>query len=386
MSRLAFAVIEAGGGDLVLETGGVVVSFAEGGSAGATGVSGRSRSQQDGDVTVEDIGVVRAGPVTDGFQEPTRRLIQADADVGRTFVADIEAVRGIIDTGRLSVDATAVSQGVLVRGQRDEVELVETALTGGDWSAQAVHVVGDADAIGRILGDQHSVQVDDVGGRVVLRGYGDDVVSAIGTLRTLGLVGAGRAVDVAFAIGTREDLSGAGIRLGNSATEGQVVLSSGGSSEFTAVVSGLRTSGSVEIDEAPSISVRDGVPASLSVGRDVPVRVGTSRAEDGSAVEEFEFRQTGVVMQVETRAEAGGSVGVALSIEVSTVEGEGLGGNPVVGVRRFTTDVIVIPGRAYLVGTVASGRSVKGKVAGVGAIAGNREKSASELQIVLQVR
>jgi general secretion pathway protein D len=148
---------------------------------------------------------------------------------------------------------------------------------------------------------------------------------------------------------------------------------------------------------SPSILVRDGETAQIRVGDQVPVRTETAVTEGGTTVESIQFKDTGVLLSVQPRVNAGGLVTLEVSQEVTDV------GNvdPATGQRTFLqrnvqSSVAVQSGQTVVLGGLItenisigeSGIPVLYKLPVVGKLFGQTEETTvrTELLVILTPR
>lgn len=341
---LTTATLEAGGATVQQKAGGVVVTGggSERGAEGAT--VNRNDTPQEAEF-LEGVGAIALAGSTD-LTSRARTLIGGTARVIRVVRADAGELQELAEVSGLDVTVTELSGKSAVRGRPEDVELLSEVAAGRQWVA---HVVPELAGDGQTedwVSEAFGVDVTTVAGRTIVQGFAPDVLPAIRALGQMGLHRRGRAVDIALIYGTRSDLTDAGIVVEASVGGGSAVVSAGGRAVpgIAATVHALQSSSAVHIEERPSLSVSDGQPAKVQVGQDVPVQI--AMTEDGPT---FEYRQTGTVLTVQTEPAAGGLVTVSVQLEVSTVDGEGVGGNPIVSRRTYDAVLTVHPGRAYLV-------------------------------------
>lgn len=124
-------------------------------------------------------------------------------------------------------------------------------------------------------------------------------------------------------------------------------------SSIGAAVEALETQNRAKILSAPDILVRDGRPASILVGGEIPVPVPQIGA--GANVIVIQYKEYGVRLEVTPRLLDGGQVGMRIQPEVSTLDYTNaivVSGFrvPALRVRRADTDVHVAPGETLVLG------------------------------------
>lgn len=153
------------------------------------------------------------------------------------------------------------------------------------------------------------------------------------------------------------------------------------------VIANLSASTSlVNVLSNPTLVVRDGVSASISVGNDIPT-VGstvTNPLESNNQQLQVDYRKTGVQLTVTPTINAQGLVVMEIDQEISNNadSGPGVAGNPSFFERSIKTEVIAQSGQTVLLGGLISENKSNGtsKIPGLGDIPllGNLFSSQSE--------
>jgi len=118
----------------------------------------------------------------------------------------------------------------------------------------------------------------------------------------------------------------------------------------------LEAESSVKFLAAPNLMVLDNQAATINVGDQIPVTVRSSQSTsdpDAPIVTEVQFRDTGVLLAVTPRINAGGQVTMEISQEVSlpgTEPAVGGGGNVSIAQRTIDSTVIVQSGQTVVLG------------------------------------
>lgn len=117
----------------------------------------------------------------------------------------------------------------------------------------------------------------------------------------------------------------------------------------------FRNNNLVNIVSNPTLVVRDGVTASMSVGNDIPI---TSATTQGSAIDvrttqQFSYRKTGLELDVKPTVNAQNFVLMEISQQLSNA-GEGGQGNPPIFERTLKTEVVAKSGQTILLGGIIS--------------------------------
>ena len=130
----------------------------------------------------------------------------------------------------------------------------------------------------------------------------------------------------------------------------------------------LASASSVKFLSTPQVMVLDNQTANIRVGDQIPVTTRSSQSTtnpDAPIVTEVQFRDTGTLLTVTPRINAGGQITLDISQEVSlpgTEPALGGGGNVSIAQRTINSSVIVQSGQAVVLGglileTTSEGRS-----------------------------
>jgi len=131
------------------------------------------------------------------------------------------------------------------------------------------------------------------------------------------------------------------------------------------VLDALRGITEVKVLSSPSVVVIDNKPASLQVGDEVPIVTRTAQSvtdPDAPIVNNIEFRNTGVILNVLPRITADGTINLTIEQEISSVSGaqsESL--TPTISQRRVNSTVSVASGQTVLLGGMISERQERGR-------------------------
>jgi general secretion pathway protein D len=139
-------------------------------------------------------------------------------------------------------------------------------------------------------------------------------------------------------------------------------------SEVTAFFDLLATESTVKFLSTPQVMVLDNQTATIRVGDQIPVTTRSSQSTtnpDAPIVTEVQFRDTGTLLTVTPRINAGGQVTLDISQEVSlpgTEPAVGGGGNVAIAQRTINSSVIVQSGQTVVLGglileTTSNGKS-----------------------------
>jgi general secretion pathway protein D len=139
------------------------------------------------------------------------------------------------------------------------------------------------------------------------------------------------------------------------------------SSDLKAFFDLLATQSSVKFLSTPQVMVLDNQTANIRVGDQIPVTTRSSQSTtnpDAPIVTEVQFRDTGTLLTVTPRVNAGGQITLEISQEVSIPGAEpavGGGGNVAIAQRTINSSVIVQSGQSVVLGGLILETTSEGK-------------------------
>ena len=139
------------------------------------------------------------------------------------------------------------------------------------------------------------------------------------------------------------------------------------SSDLSAFFDALATESSVKFLSTPQVMVLDNQTANIRVGDQIPVTTRSSQSTtnpDAPIVTEVQFRDTGTLLTVTPRINAGGQITLEISQEVSlpgTEPAVGGGGNVAIAQRTINSSVIVQSGQTVVLGGLILETTTNGK-------------------------
>ncbi len=157
-----------------------------------------------------------------------------------------------------------------------------------------------------------------------------------------------------------------------------------------------QTDGLVNILSRPTLLVRDGVEASISVGDDVPT-VGSTTADPNGEREttNIQYRKTGIELNVTPTVNAQGTVIMTIAQNISNVAPDGLdiGGSPSIFERTVSTEVVAGDGQTVMLGGLISENKtnnatsvpVLGAIPIIGHLFRSDSESTSKTELVILV-
>jgi general secretion pathway protein D len=127
------------------------------------------------------------------------------------------------------------------------------------------------------------------------------------------------------------------------------------SGDITATLNALEERTNIKVVSAPKLMVLNNQTAALQVGDQVPIQTQQSTSTvtpDAPIVNSIEYRDTGVILRVTPRVNAGGSVLLDISQEVSDISDRTIAGinSPIISTRRVATSIAVQDGQVIALG------------------------------------
>jgi len=115
--------------------------------------------------------------------------------------------------------------------------------------------------------------------------------------------------------------------------------------------------GLINVLSRPTLLVRDGVDASISVGDDIPTVGSTTEDPDGERqTTSIQYRKTGIELTVTPTVNAQGTVIMTIEQNISNIPEDGLvvGGSPSIFERKVRTEVVAGDGQTVMLGGLIS--------------------------------
>lgn len=176
---------------------------------------------------------------------------------------------------------------------------------------------------------------------------------------------------------------------------------SNGSGSIQAALDALSAVTHIEVISAPKLLVLNNQTASLEVGDQVPISTGSAistSSGDAPIVNSIEYRDTGVILTVTPRVNAGGLVLIDISQEVSDVAQTASSSidSPTIQQRKFSSSIAVQDGQTVALGglirdtreTVRNGIPFLSKIPVIGGAFGTHDNThkRTELLVLLTPR
>ncbi len=135
---------------------------------------------------------------------------------------------------------------------------------------------------------------------------------------------------------------------------------------ISAALNALEQQTKINVLSAPKLMVLNNQTAALQVGDQVPVATQSAVGvvnPDSPIVNSIQYRDTGVILKVTPRVNAGGLVLLDIAQEVSTVSTTGTSAidSPTISTRRISTSIAVQDGQVIALGGLIRDSTTKGK-------------------------
>jgi general secretion pathway protein D len=158
----------------------------------------------------------------------------------------------------------------------------------------------------------------------------------------------------------------------------------------------LQSESTVRFLSTPQVLVVDNQTANIRVGNQIPVQTATTVPTGGdNPVEQFQYRDTGTLLQVTPRINAGGLVTLEISQEVSAPAAglAGAGGNPTINQRTVQSTVVVESGQTIVLGGLITetkdgardGIPLLKDIPGVGLLFSNTRDNKDRTELIITV-
>jgi len=178
---------------------------------------------------------------------------------------------------------------------------------------------------------------------------------------------------------------------GIAATAGLQLLNLSGAGNIRAVLQALGDDGKSTIIFTPNITVLDNEKASINVGTKISVSTGQTVTTGGTTVNSTSYIDTGVILAVTPRINAGGRVTLEINQEVSTALTTS--SNPDISTRKAQTVVNVASGETVaLAGLISkntsfgtSGVPLLSKIPVIGGLFGTQSYTNNRTELVLLI-
>lgn len=160
------------------------------------------------------------------------------------------------------------------------------------------------------------------------------------------------------------------------------------------IVSALDKITDVEILSSPSLMVLENQKASLQVGDQIPILTREQTTDAGTIINQTEYRDTGIILNVTPRVGQDGSVTMTVEQETSTVSNSTTGTNPTISRRRVSSNIAVNDGQTVVLAGLISTRKenrrdglpILSRLRGVGDAFGDNSKGAERNELIVLIR
>jgi general secretion pathway protein D len=171
-------------------------------------------------------------------------------------------------------------------------------------------------------------------------------------------------------------------------------------SDISATLNALEERTNVKVVSAPKLVVLNNQTAALQVGDQVPIQTQSATSvenPDAPIVNAIEYRDTGVILKVTPRVNAGGLVMLDIAQEVSDLSRRAIAGisSPIISTRRVATTIAVQDGQVVTLGGLFRDSSSFGKnglpilsripILG-GLLFGNQSKTQSRTELLVLIK
>lgn len=131
------------------------------------------------------------------------------------------------------------------------------------------------------------------------------------------------------------------------------------------VIDALRGVTEVKVLSSPSVVVLDNKPAVLQVGDEIPIVTRTAQSvtdPEAPIVNNVEFRNTGVILNVRPRITGNGTISLVIEQEISSVQrSQAQSLTPTISQRKVSSTVSVTSGQTVMLGGLISERQQRGR-------------------------
>jgi len=124
-----------------------------------------------------------------------------------------------------------------------------------------------------------------------------------------------------------------------------------GAARVEATLEAIAVNNDVRLLARPSLTVVNNMEGEISIGSDVPVRVGETIGLGGTSTTNIQYRQTGIELSITPRINDDGVVNLLIRQSLSSVsEGSGVDNNPIFQNQVIETTVVVRDGENVVLG------------------------------------
>lgn len=171
------------------------------------------------------------------------------------------------------------------------------------------------------------------------------------------------------------------------------------SSDILATLNALEERTNVNVVSAPKLVVLNNQTGAFQVGDQVPIQTQSATSvenPDAPIVNAIEYRDTGVILKVTPRVNAGGLVLLDIAQEVSDVSARRVAGisSPIISTRRVATSIAVQDGQVVTLGGLfrdsssfdKNGIPILSRIPVLGALFGTQGKTQNRTELIVLLR
>jgi general secretion pathway protein D len=140
--------------------------------------------------------------------------------------------------------------------------------------------------------------------------------------------------------------------LGGLFTGGGAVFTLGTANSVGIALEALNKLTNVRVIQQPRTFTSDNKESIFFNGREVPIRTTSNTTSSGLVEGGFEYRDVGVMLNVRPRITAHGDVDLTINVELSDLDGTGVGDNPIFSRRQVRSQVQLHDGQTVLIGGI----------------------------------
>lgn len=170
-------------------------------------------------------------------------------------------------------------------------------------------------------------------------------------------------------------------------------------SDITATLNALEERTNVKVVSAPKLVVLNNQTAALQVGDQVPIQTQSAQSvenPDAPIVNAIEYRDTGVILKVTPRVNAGGLVMLDVAQEVSDIANRTVSGisSPIISTRRVATSIAVQDGQVVTLGGLfrdsnsfgKNGLPILSRIPVLGGLFGNHRNTQNRTELIVLIK
>ncbi len=171
----------------------------------------------------------------------------------------------------------------------------------------------------------------------------------------------------------------------------QLINTLGG--DIRAVLQALGQDGRATVESRPNLLILDNEKGTINVGTQISVSTGTTTTTGGNTQTSFQYLNTGVILNVTPRINAGGRVTLDINQEVSTAGAATNGNNPPINTRKAQTVVNVASGETMVLagliqrdyGSSSQGVPLISKIPVIGGLFGSQSFKNNRTELVILI-